>query len=104
LRPPGNPLEILHAEVERLETITWNGHREETWLVVYRRDSGFVLGGNKSPRGKLWVRRDGAVLKQQVMMLDSTMTFVRLPDEEAAVLAERVGIGANGQDPLPHDE
>ena len=96
LRPPGNPLEILQAKVERMERIAWGGRSEETWVVVYRRDSGFVLGGRKTPRGKLWVRRDGTVLKQQVMILDSTMTFVRLPDDEAAALARRVEIEQSG--------
>ena len=84
LRPPGKPMEILVATVERIEPLNWNGRAEDTWLVVYRRDSGFGLGSRKTPRGRLWVRRDGTVLKQQVMLLDFTMTFVRMTDEEAA--------------------
>jgi hypothetical protein len=65
LRPLNNPLEILQAKVEGIEPITWDGRTVETWLVVYRSDSGFRLSGNQTPRGRLWVRRDGTVLKQR---------------------------------------
>ena len=91
LRPSNNPLEILHATVEGTDPIIWGGRTEEAWLVVYRSDPGFGLGSSDSPRGRLWVRRDGTVLKQQVMILDSTMTFVRLTEQRAAELAEKVG-------------
>jgi hypothetical protein len=87
LRPPKAPLEVLQATVEGLQQITWNGHAEEVWLVVYRSDPGLGLGSDKSPRGRLWVRRDGTVLKQQVTVFDSKMTFVRMPDDQAMVLA-----------------
>ncbi|HYW79518.1 MAG TPA: hypothetical protein VE890_08070, partial [Thermoguttaceae bacterium] len=73
LRPSGNPLEILHATVEGADPIVWDERTEHAWLVVYRNDPGAGLGSNDSPRGRLWVRSDGTVLKQQVMILDSTM-------------------------------
>jgi hypothetical protein len=91
LRPPTSPSEVLHAAVEDRTPMTWNGHLVETWLVVYRSDPGSALSGAGSPRGKLWVRGDGAVLKQQVTVLRSTLTFVRTSDEEAARLARRAG-------------
>ena len=84
LRPPSNPMEILEAKVERLDLVKWNGRTEELWLVEYRRDSGFGFGGRAKPQGRLWVRRDGTVLKQQMMIMNSTLTFVRMTDEEAA--------------------
>jgi hypothetical protein len=83
LRPPTNPLEILKATVEARETIVWNGHTEQTWLVVYRSDPGLGMGSDKTPRGRLWVRPDGTVLRQQVMVLACTLTFERLPPDEA---------------------
>ena len=64
---------------------------EDCWLVVYRSDPGSGAGGSQTPRGKLWVRRDGTVLRQQVLLFDSTITFDRLPDDEAAKLAEAAG-------------
>ncbi len=85
-RPPKNPMEILEATVERIDRISYNGNTQNTYLVVYRTDPGMGLGGNRTVRGKLWVRRDGAVLKQQVMLFDSTMTFVRLSEDEALAL------------------
>jgi hypothetical protein len=89
LRPPNSPREILHATVECKEPTTWNGQVVETLRVVYRSDPGSALGSAGSPRGKLWVRRDGTVLKQQVTVLRSTMTFVRTSDEEAERLARK---------------
>jgi len=91
LRPPNSPLEILQASVEGSEAVSWDGRQEETWLVVYRSDDGFRADGDKPPRGRLWVRRDGTVLKQQVMVFSSTMIFIRLADDRAKELAERVG-------------
>ena len=55
-------------------------------MVVYRTDPGIRLGGGRTVRGKLWVRRDGAVLKQKVLFFDSAMTFVRLSEDEALAL------------------
>ena len=54
-----------------------------TWLVVYRSESGNGADGSQKPRGQLWVRHDGTVLKQEVTVLGSNITFVRLADEEA---------------------
>jgi hypothetical protein len=92
---PRDPLDILQATVEGCEPIGWNGRTEDTFLVVYRSDPGSTLGGNRGPRGRLWVRPDGTVLKQQVMLFDASMVFVRLPDAEAAALAETIGGGTN---------
>jgi hypothetical protein len=80
-RPPRCPLEILQATVERNEGITWNGRKVEAWLVVYSSDPGAGLDSAKTSRGKLWVRHDGTVLKQELMILSSRLSFVRLPSE-----------------------
>lgn len=90
LRPPTSPVEILQARVEGLEPMLWNGRPVDTWLVTYRADSGSVLGGSDRPRTRLWVDPQGTVLKQESIVLDSVMTFVRLSDREAAELAETV--------------
>ena len=42
-------------------------------------------------QGRLWVRRDGAVLRQEAMLFDSPIVFVRLTDKEAAKLLKRAG-------------
>jgi hypothetical protein len=91
LWPAKTPLEIVHATVEGLEPLLWDGVVEDCWLVVYRSDSGDRAAGNQTARGTLWVRRDGRVVKQQVVLFDSTITFDRLPDDEAVKLAEAAG-------------
>ncbi len=82
---PDMPVEILQAVVEGTEPAEWGGRMEDVWLVVYRSDPGRALGPAR-PRGRLWVRRDGTVLKQEVLIFDSKLTFVRLPDDRAAAL------------------
>jgi len=91
LKPPDAPVEILQATVEASEVIRWNSETVSTLLVVYRSDSG--LGGFfsvRKPRGRLWVRSDGLVLKQELNILESRLTFVRMPDAKAAEFAETI--------------
>jgi hypothetical protein len=84
---PRDSVEILQATVEGSEPIVWNKRAENTWVVVYRDDAGSGLNSDRPPRGRLWVRRDGTVLRQQITILGFSMVFVRLPDDEAAELA-----------------
>ncbi len=90
LRPPNHPMEVLHAAVEELDTIVFEGTAEDVWLVVYRTDPGFRLGKDDQPRGRLWVRPDGTVLRQEVMLLDSVMSFERLSDEKAVAVMQQI--------------
>lgn len=85
------PLEIIHATVDRMEPYTWNGLTENVWYVVYRGDPGGAMGGEPPVRGEVWVRPDGVVLQQQVMLFDAPLRFVRLTDAEAEKLVERAG-------------
>jgi hypothetical protein len=81
------PLEIVGAKVEGLEPLLWDGAVEDCWLVVYRSETG----GKENVRGKLWVRRNGTVLRQHVVLLNSIIMFDRLPDGEAVKLADAAG-------------
>jgi hypothetical protein len=90
-----DPLEILQATVEGREVIFWDGEMKRTWLVVYRSDPGSKLGEKPTDRQKLWVRRDGTVLKQQITVLGSSMTFVRMSDADSASLAEMEEMGGS---------
>ena len=90
LRPANNPLEIYYATVDSLEPILWDGAMTDAWLVVYHSDPGGATN-NQRPTGRLWVHRDGTVLKQEIVLLDSTMTFTRLPNAEAEDLADDAG-------------
>ncbi len=92
LRPPNSPKEILYARVESRLPFTWNGRTVDTFLVVYRTDAAEAVGGVGGARGKLWVRPDGTVLKQQMMIFRSAMTFLRMGEREAAPLAAKVDL------------
>lgn len=86
---PNQPVEILEARVERLDQIVWNGRITPVWVVVYRTEPGKGASRAAVPRGKLWVRLDGTVLKQEAQLFDNRMTFLRLHNEAAAQLAAR---------------
>ena len=90
LWPDKNKSEILIAKVVGRESIVWNNEGVSTWLVVFRTESaGGVRTG--TPRAKLWVRPDGAVLQQEALLFGSTVLFVRLSDTEAEELATTAG-------------
>jgi hypothetical protein len=92
LRPPApgweRSMQIVQVKVEGVEPVLWEGRLVDSWLVVCRGDPGDGLRGADVPRGRLWVHPDGRVLKQEVTVVSSTLTFVRLGDEQAAALAE----------------
>ncbi len=90
LRPPSDPIEIVHATVEQRGPLLWNGRVEEAWLVVYRSDPGAALKQEETVRGRLWVRPDGTVLKQEVLLLGASLLFVRLGQRESDELAVRL--------------
>ncbi len=81
LKYPNSPHEILQARVEGLHHISHHGSHTTAWLVTYHGNPGKKLSSDTKPRAKLWVRRDGVVLKQEMSILNSTMTFVRTPEE-----------------------
>ncbi|MCS7237640.1 MAG: hypothetical protein NZ899_05140 [Thermoguttaceae bacterium] len=86
---PNQPVEILEARVERLDQIAWGGRINPVWVVVYRSEPGKGASRAAVPRGRLWVRPDGTVLKQEAQVFDARLTFVRLRNEAAAQLAAR---------------
>jgi hypothetical protein len=83
---PESPMEVLEATVKGHETTTWNGQVVDVLVVIYQTDSGSVLGAARMPRGKLWVRHDGTVLRQEMWLFGSRLAFVRLPPEDSAKL------------------
>jgi hypothetical protein len=79
LRSPNSadPVEVLQATVEGYESVQIGDESRLAMAVVYRSDSGSILAGSRSPRGKLWVADDGTVLKQISYVLGSRLQFVR---------------------------
>ena len=89
-RPPSSPMEILQAVVEQEERITWDGERINCRVIVYRNDSGSGLDENKT-RGRVWVREDGVVVRQEVAIFKSHLHFIRLPDSQASDMWTAMG-------------
>ncbi len=77
-RPRTSPMEVLQVRVEREEWISWNGRAVNCLLVVYREDRGAQLSTSANDRGKMWVRRDGMVLRQEMAVLNSRLIFERV--------------------------
>ena len=90
LAPRSNPVELLEATVERVEPIVWNGRSMDAHVLVYRNAHGFGLTSPRGHRGKAWVAFDGTVLQQEVVVFNSTFTFVRMSDKRAEKLAKKV--------------
>ena len=84
--PPNRPLDIMQATVEQDELIVWDDQPVKTWAVVYRNESGAGYFGATDYRGKLWVRHDGAVLRQEAKIFDSILAFIRMNEEEVSEL------------------
>jgi hypothetical protein len=85
LRSPNSadPIEVLQATVEGYESVQIGDESHLAMAVVYRNDSGSILAGSRSPRGKLWVSDDGTVLKQVSYVLGSRLQFVRASQARA---------------------
>src|SRR5690606_38020763 len=73
-RSPHSPMDILQAAVEDEEAIIWDGERTEVRVVVYRGDPGSGRG-SEDVRGRMWVRADGVVLRQEVAVFKSLVRF-----------------------------
>jgi hypothetical protein len=89
----GTPLTVLHAHVEGEVTLFWEDRIVRPLLVAYRDDPSAY----RDPRVRLWVDRDGRVLRQESMMLGSKLAFLRRTDEDARVLAGTVPPVASGR-------
>jgi hypothetical protein len=80
------PTERLFAKVEERTELTWDGQLEPMWLVVYRSDAAVGSGGERNIRNRLWVHRDGTVVRQEVVWGDHSLLFTRMPEREATKL------------------
>jgi hypothetical protein len=86
-----SPLEIVEARVDSSEPFLWNDVVEDCWVVLYQSDPGSQPNGKENLRGKLWVRRNGEVLRQQLFLLNSVVVFDRLSSSKAKRLAKTAG-------------
>jgi len=82
------PTEVLFARVEEQVRMMWNGQLEPMWVVVYRTDTSEDFGSEKNIRNRLWVRRTGIVLRQEVLLGDHSLLFTRMPEKDAVRLRD----------------
>ncbi len=101
-RPMDSPMDILQATVERDDSILWNNEACEVLLVVYRSEAGSGAISGQESRGRLWVRHDGLVLKQEVNVFNSRLQFVRLSPDDGKRLLEGLNstLGKDWDGPL----
>jgi len=76
--PPQSAPEMIQAHVKRLEIIFWQGSDVETHLVEYRREAGTGISVADSLVGREWIRADGKVLRQDVILSGLTLEFERV--------------------------
>ena len=86
---PSQGMEMLRAEVEGSEPFAWEGAAVPVWRVVFRSDPGYGAGRSHAPRGQMWVRHDGTVVKQETTFLDLTLMFTRMTRDETQRLEEK---------------
>jgi len=72
---------ILQAEVVREDYLVWGDLARVVRVVEYTTDK------SDEPRGRVWVHRDGRVLQQEVRLLGSRLTFVRMAEDEAETIS-----------------
>jgi hypothetical protein len=89
LRPSNNLMEMLQATVEGQGQVIWNDEPHDAWLVVYRSDPAVSFKSDYNVRGRLWVLDDGDVIKQQIMIFDSTLLFERMSREQSERLLKK---------------
>jgi hypothetical protein len=82
------PTEVLLAAVEEKKDVMWNGQMEPAWLVVYRSDTSQNPGNENNVRNRMWVRMDGTVIREEVLLGGNSLTFSRMPDKSAARLRD----------------
>jgi hypothetical protein len=95
LRPPDSPIQMLHAQVEARDPVSWQGEVKGAFRVVYRMDPGSALSSSREPNARMWVCEDGMVVKQEVNVLGSKLVFQRLPPDRAAELIQQVELEEN---------
>lgn len=89
--PVVNPLtssesvRLVESLVESRETIVWQDEPLETFVVVYRYDSGSGAAA-RDPVGRVWVSDDGQVLRQELPIGSARVRFERTSDARAREL------------------
>lgn len=81
IRPPDRAVEILEAAVVSKGSIAWQGERRPVLIVEIRNVAGVGLTSGETTRGRMWVDKNGLVLKQEMTLANARIGFVRIPPE-----------------------
>jgi len=92
LRAARSPLELLAAEVGPEDILFWDNRLIRVDVVTYREDGAV----GDEPRCRLWVDKEGRVLKQEALILGARFAFVRRSVEATRWLVEEDGRGQAG--------
>jgi hypothetical protein len=82
-----NSIRLVESVVEKKERITWDEAEVDTFVIAYRNES---LPGesNRKPAGYAWVREDGFVVRQELMIGNARIRFERMPEGPGQQRAE----------------
>jgi hypothetical protein len=89
LRAAHAPLDMLMAEVGGEDIFYWDNRLVRVNVVTYREDSSTTT----EPRCRLWVDKEGRVLKQETAILNARVAFVRRSAEATAWFLRESGRG-----------
>ncbi len=89
-RPPSDSLTMLQAEVVEEETIRQGRHMTRAKRIEYSELSAAGVAADKTLRAAVWVADDGAVLRQDVYLVNTKLRFERRTDPKAIRLAEEL--------------
>lgn len=88
--PPSSPERLIEGRVEELTQLEWQGEEVEAFLVVYRDDPGAGVTATREPLSRMWVRRDGLVLRQEIAIGSKRFALERMSGDEAEDAKERL--------------
>lgn len=71
--------ETVRAEVVSWDEIEWDGKRQGAYCVEFATETAGSLSVTQRPVGKMWVLRDGRVVRQQLRLASVTLEFERIP-------------------------
>ena len=96
---PGNPVELVQAEVVSVEAIQYGGETRKTLRIEYRTMSRSGVPQEARLQAESWVVPSGNVLRRDVYLGSSKLRFTRLENEAAKkagveLLKELVRTGA----------
>ena len=89
-RAPGDPVELLEAEVVEEGPVTIGQTIHNTHRVEYRSISAVGVATKATVRATLWVANDGTVLRQETNIMNSKLRFDRAADDDALATAREL--------------